>query len=292
MQEHVVDGAFDVTRVDPEAGGRVALRIEVEYQDPEVEFRECGAQVHRGRGLADPAFLVRDRDHTRQLEGHGHRAGGVRQGRRVENRTVEGAHPDLEWSSRHRLDLGLGLVELGLVELDVISHVHTFGFDDLIGVVDRPILTRGLGLVVGDRDGPVPGVVVRLRVGHGRVDGRLAGLSAGVQQVGVRQLRVRRLRVRGLGRRLLLLVLIEDSLGLALDPRIGLRIGFVDRGDSVQEASTATRVRRVVDGRGSGRPLRYRLGRGGFVRCDLLDRSRRFDPPVPSQADHESSSRA
>ena len=43
-------------------GGRVALRVEVDHQDPVAQVREGRAQADRGRGLADAALLVRDRD--------------------------------------------------------------------------------------------------------------------------------------------------------------------------------------------------------------------------------------
>ena len=54
--------------VDAEGGGGVALRVEVDDEDPLPELGERGGDVHRGRGLADPALLVGDH----------HDPGGVR----------------------------------------------------------------------------------------------------------------------------------------------------------------------------------------------------------------------
>ncbi len=51
---------------DAHARRGVALGVEVDDQDPVVELGQGRAEVHRGRGLADAAFLVRDRDHQRE----------------------------------------------------------------------------------------------------------------------------------------------------------------------------------------------------------------------------------
>ena len=44
----------------PEAGAGVALRVEVDHQDPVAEVGEAGAEVDRRRRLADAALLVGD----------------------------------------------------------------------------------------------------------------------------------------------------------------------------------------------------------------------------------------
>ena len=62
VHDHVVDRALDVAVADPEPGGRVALRVEVDHQDPVADLRERGAEVDGGGRLADAALLVGDRD--------------------------------------------------------------------------------------------------------------------------------------------------------------------------------------------------------------------------------------
>src|SRR5207248_4242807 len=44
-----------------EARGRVRLRVEVDDERPLARLREAGGEVDRGRRLADPALLVRER---------------------------------------------------------------------------------------------------------------------------------------------------------------------------------------------------------------------------------------
>ena len=68
VHDDVVDRHLEVAGVDAEAGGRVALRVEVHHEHPVVELGEGGAEVHGGRGLAHPALLVRDREDGRQLQ--------------------------------------------------------------------------------------------------------------------------------------------------------------------------------------------------------------------------------
>ena len=65
--DHVVDRRLQVPGVDPEPGGGVALRVEVDDQHPVAELGQRSAEVHRGGRLADPTLLVRDRDDPRQL---------------------------------------------------------------------------------------------------------------------------------------------------------------------------------------------------------------------------------
>ena len=57
--------------VDAKAGRGVALRIEIEDQHGLADGGECGAQIDRGRGLADAALLVGDGENARRLAGHG-----------------------------------------------------------------------------------------------------------------------------------------------------------------------------------------------------------------------------
>src|SRR5262249_27347773 len=51
---------LEVPRVHADAGGGVALRIEIDDQDPVVELGQPGTEVDGGRGLADAALLVGD----------------------------------------------------------------------------------------------------------------------------------------------------------------------------------------------------------------------------------------
>ena len=48
--------------VDADAGGRVALWIDIDDEDALAQRGERGAEVDGGRALADAAFLVHDRD--------------------------------------------------------------------------------------------------------------------------------------------------------------------------------------------------------------------------------------
>src|SRR5690606_17903270 len=52
--------------LDAQRSGCVSLGIEVNAQHACAVLGEGGSEVHRGRGLADPALLVRDRDHARR----------------------------------------------------------------------------------------------------------------------------------------------------------------------------------------------------------------------------------
>lgn len=61
--EHVVDGVLQVVLVDAAAGGGVALGIQVQQEDAALGRHEGGREVDTGRGLADTAFLVGDREY-------------------------------------------------------------------------------------------------------------------------------------------------------------------------------------------------------------------------------------
>ena len=58
LHEQVVDGAVELVRVDAEPDRQRALRVEVDQQHPAAVLGQRGAQVDRGRGLADAALLV------------------------------------------------------------------------------------------------------------------------------------------------------------------------------------------------------------------------------------------
>ena len=61
-----------------QSGGGVALRVEVDHQDPVAVQRERDRDVHRGRGLAHAALLVRDtNDALMERAGHGDLAARV-----------------------------------------------------------------------------------------------------------------------------------------------------------------------------------------------------------------------
>ncbi len=55
--------------VDAEPGRGVALRIEVDDEHALADGGERGAEIDRGRGLADAALLVGDRQHPRRRRG-------------------------------------------------------------------------------------------------------------------------------------------------------------------------------------------------------------------------------
>ena len=69
VQEDVVHRGLEVADVDAQAGAGVALRIEVDDQDPVAEVGQAGAEVDRGGGLADAALLVGDGDDPGQWPG-------------------------------------------------------------------------------------------------------------------------------------------------------------------------------------------------------------------------------
>ena len=56
--QHVVGRAAAGLAVDAETGRGVPLRVEVDDQHILADRGECGAEIDRGRGLADPAFLI------------------------------------------------------------------------------------------------------------------------------------------------------------------------------------------------------------------------------------------
>ena len=60
--QHVVDALLVGTVVDAEGRRRVALRVEVDHEHVRAGAGQCGGEVHRGRGLADAALLVGDRE--------------------------------------------------------------------------------------------------------------------------------------------------------------------------------------------------------------------------------------
>jgi hypothetical protein len=68
VHDDVVQGGLQVAGVYPEPGGGVALGVEVDHQHPVAQLRQRRPQVDRGGGLADPALLVGDGEHARQLE--------------------------------------------------------------------------------------------------------------------------------------------------------------------------------------------------------------------------------
>ena len=57
--------------VDAEAGRGVALRIEVDDQDPLADRRQRGAEIDRGGRLADPALLIGEREDARASSADG-----------------------------------------------------------------------------------------------------------------------------------------------------------------------------------------------------------------------------
>ncbi len=53
---------LDVVPVEPDAAGRIALRVEIDDEGSLSAKGQIGRQADYGRGLADPAFLVRTGD--------------------------------------------------------------------------------------------------------------------------------------------------------------------------------------------------------------------------------------
>ncbi len=63
--QHVIGRAVAVAAIDAEAGGGVALRIEIDDQHALADGGQCGAEIDRGGGLADAALLVGERQDAR-----------------------------------------------------------------------------------------------------------------------------------------------------------------------------------------------------------------------------------
>ncbi len=51
--------------LDTEGGRGVALRVEIDHEDPEIVHRQRGGQVHCRGGLADATLLVGHHHHAR-----------------------------------------------------------------------------------------------------------------------------------------------------------------------------------------------------------------------------------
>ena len=62
VEKDVVDRGVEVAGLDAEAGRGVPLWIEVDDEHPVAEIGEGRSEVDGGRGLADPALLVRHRE--------------------------------------------------------------------------------------------------------------------------------------------------------------------------------------------------------------------------------------
>ena len=63
-EQHFVGRDFPVLAVDAKPGAGIALRIEIDDQNPLADRGKRGRQVDGGGGLADPALLVGYRDHA------------------------------------------------------------------------------------------------------------------------------------------------------------------------------------------------------------------------------------
>src|SRR5260370_38736318 len=65
--QHVIGRAAAVAAVDTKTGGSVALRIEMDDQHILADRGQCRAEIDRGRGLADAALLVGQRQDARMV---------------------------------------------------------------------------------------------------------------------------------------------------------------------------------------------------------------------------------
>jgi hypothetical protein len=64
FQQGVVQGSGDAIARDPDATGGVALGIGIDKQRFALGGGEGSREVHGGRRLADPAFLISERDYA------------------------------------------------------------------------------------------------------------------------------------------------------------------------------------------------------------------------------------
>jgi hypothetical protein len=64
LDQYVVDGRDFGVMVDAQRSGRIALRVEVNHQDPPAMQGKRSGKVDRRRGLAHPALLIGDHHHT------------------------------------------------------------------------------------------------------------------------------------------------------------------------------------------------------------------------------------
>jgi len=69
MKDHLIHRGLQIASVQTESCGGVALGIEVDDQHAVPKVGHRGAEVHRCRGLADAALLVRDGNHSGQRSG-------------------------------------------------------------------------------------------------------------------------------------------------------------------------------------------------------------------------------
>src|SRR5438046_6871459 len=61
-EEDVIHARIEPSLIDPQAGRRVALRVEVDEQGRALRESEAGREVDSGRGLAHAALLVDESD--------------------------------------------------------------------------------------------------------------------------------------------------------------------------------------------------------------------------------------
>ena len=184
----------------PEAGGGVALGVEVDDQDPEAELGQGGTEVDRGGGLAHPTLLVGHGHDPRRAalrrsglrgravlcHGLGHRIGLHGSQRRRPRVTLLGLDHRRHWCCSHLHWLGLGRGSRGLIER----------FDDLYErnlLGPRPVpAMRGVQILcgrLGGARGRLPnrrdrwtgwGTILVLRL---RVLGSDAGALRGIDRV-------------------------------------------------------------------------------------------------------------
>src|SRR5215207_4862292 len=117
--EHVIGRETATLAVDAEPRRGIALRVEIDDQNLLANGSERRAEVDRGRGLADAALLVREREHPRP----------GRDGSRGRNRDRgvggEGIHQTRSWRDRTRTILPSGSVRLGIRSVSSLQDLAT-----------------------------------------------------------------------------------------------------------------------------------------------------------------------
>jgi hypothetical protein len=68
--QDIIGGNFAAGAVDSKAGRGIALRIEIDDEHPFSDRGERGSEINRGRGFANPAFLIGKHEYAHGGGGH------------------------------------------------------------------------------------------------------------------------------------------------------------------------------------------------------------------------------